>query len=323
MLENQNSDSTVSKKEWKLIEKLLQSAQNEQKTARRWGIFFKFLTFGYLFFILVVLAQKELPANPSANEHHTALVDVQGVISEAEDASADNITSGLRAAFEAEKSKSIILRINSPGGSPVQSDYVFREVLRLKEIYPEKKLYAVITDVGASGAYYIAAAADEIYANPSSIVGSIGVIMGGGFGFEGLMGKLGVERRVLKSGAHKDLLDPFSPVKEFQQQHMQSMLDGVHEEFIESVKKGRGDRLKEDSLLFSGLFWNGRDALKLGLIDAFGSAGYVAREIIKFEEVVDYTVRPSPMDAVFDRLGVKIGATIAQQVGLSNGFKID
>ena len=323
MPENQNNDSSPSRPEWKLIEKLLQSANKEQKTTRRWGIFFKFLTFAYLFFILTVLLPKDLPGGPSVSGGHTALVDVQGVISDAEDASADNIVTGLRAAFEAKESKSVVMRINSPGGSPVQSDYVFREIRRLKEQYPDKKLYAVITDVGASGAYYIAAAADEIYANPSSIVGSIGVIMGGGFGFEGLMGKLGVERRVVKSGAHKDLLDPFSPVKDFQQEHMQRMLDGVHREFIDSVKAGRGDRLKEDPDLFSGLFWNGRDALELGLVDAFGSAGYVAREIIKFEEIVDYTIRPSPVDAIFDRLGVKIGSTIAQQVGLSSWLKID
>ncbi|PCJ19026.1 MAG: signal peptide peptidase SppA [Gammaproteobacteria bacterium] len=325
MSENQNNDSNPSKPEWQLIEKLLQSAQSEKKSTRRWGIFFKLLTFSYLFFILAIFVSKQMPSAPGAgvNEGHTALVDVHGVISEAEDASADNITSGLRAAFEAENSKSIIMRINSPGGSPVQSDYVFNEIQRLKEKHPEKKLYAVITDVGASGAYYIAAAADEIYANPSSIVGSIGVIMGGGFGFEGLMGKLGVERRTVKAGAHKDLLDPFSPVKGFQQKHMQSMLDGVHEEFINSVKSGRGDRLKDDPLLFTGLFWNGRDALELGLVDAFGSAGYVAREIIEVEKIVDYTVRPSPVDAIFDRLGVSIGGTIAQQLGLSSGFKME
>ncbi len=303
-----------SDKEWKLIEKLVMSLGQEQTRARRWGIFFKLLTFAYLFFVIFLFMPKEV-GKPVVSGAHTALIDVSGVIAEDQMASADSIVSGLRHAFEAKASKSIILRINSPGGSPVQSAYVFDEVRRLRSIYPEKKLYAVITDIGASGAYYIAASADEIYVNESSLVGSIGVIMGGGFGFAKTLDKLGIERRLITAGEHKSVMDPFLPVDQFEKQHVQAMLDGVHQQFIDSVKLGRGDRIKNDPSIFSGLYWNGKDALALGLVDGFGSPGYVAREVIGYEEIVDYTIRPNPFESLMERLGAEITQSVSAVFG--------
>lgn len=301
-------------KEWQLLERMLMTSAVEQRRARRWSIFFKVLTFGYLFGVAYMLmtSDSKLPSAPTTS--HAAVIDVYGVITDGQEASADNIVAGLREAFENEAAQAIILRINSPGGSAVHSDYVFAEVKRLQALYP-KKVYAVISDIGASGGYYIAAAADEIYANPASIVGSIGVRLGGGFGFEKLMEKLGIERRMLTAGEHKALLDPFSPLKEDEVQHMQGMLDGVHQQFIARVKDGRGERLKPDPKIFSGLFWNGADAKALGLIDGFASAGAVARDKIGNEEVVDYTVRPSPMEQFLERMGVAVAEALAVKLG--------
>ena len=301
-------------KEWKLIEKMIMSLGQEQTRSRRWGIFFKLLTFTYLFFAIYLFIPKEVQA-PVINSAHTALIDIKGVIADGQEVNADNVVSGLKNAFEARASKSILLRINSPGGSPVQSAYIFNEILRLRALFPEKKLYAVITDIGASGAYYIAASADEIYANESSLVGSIGVIMGGGFGFEKALAKLGVERRLVTAGKHKSVMDPFLPVKEYEQKHVQNMLNGVHQQFINSVKLGRGDRLKDNPEMFSGLFWNGVDAKELGLIDGFGSPGYVAREIIGYEEIVDYTVRPNPFEAILGRIGSEVTRSLGALMG--------
>ncbi|MBL4607399.1 MAG: S49 family peptidase [Pseudomonadales bacterium] len=294
----------------------------EQRRARRWSVFFKLLTFGYLFGVgyLLMNGDSKLPSSPSKS--HTAVVDVYGVIADGQEASADNIVQGLREAFENDAAKAIILRINSPGGSAVHSDYVFAEIKRLQVLYP-KKLYAVISDIGASGGYYIAAAADEIYANPASIVGSIGVRLGGGFGFEKLMKKIGVERRMLTAGEHKALLDPFSPLKEGEMRHMQRMLDGVHQQFIMRVKDGRGERLKPDPKIFSGLFWNGSDAKDLGLIDGFSSAGAVARDKIGVEEIVDYTVRPSPVEQLMERMGVAVAEALAMRLGVGSHRSIE
>ena len=302
-------------KEWQLLEKMLMTSAVEQRRARRWSVFFKVLTFSYLFGVayLIMTGDSKLPSAPV--NPHAAVIDVYGVIADGQEASADNIVTGLREAFENEAAEAIILRINSPGGSAVHSDYVFAEVKRLQALHP-KKVYAVISDIGASGGYYIAAAADEIYANPASIVGSIGVRLGGGFGFEKLMEKLGVERRMLTAGEHKALLDPFSPLKEDEMQHMQTMLDGVHQQFIARVKDGRGERLKPDPKIFSGLFWNGVDAKALGLIDGFASAGVVARDKIGNEEVVDYTVRPTPMEQLLQRMGVAVAEVLAVKLGI-------
>src|SRR5690554_440501 len=222
-------------RDWKLIEKLVMSLQSEQRRSRRWGIFFKFLTFGYLFALLFMIQSPMGGSMDAVTGQHTALVEVTGPISADELASADNLVGSLRAAFEAEKSKAVVLRINSPGGSPVQSGYVYDEIKRLRQEYPDKKLYAVISDIGASGAYYIAAAADEIYANRASLVGSIGVVAGG-FGFTGLMEKLGVDRRLYTAGENKAFLDPFSPEREGDVAFWQGVLENTHNQFGEAVR---------------------------------------------------------------------------------------
>ncbi|KZX72197.1 peptidase S49, partial [Oleiphilus sp. HI0009] len=254
-------------KEWKLIEKTVATLGVEQRRTRRWGIFFKLLTFAYLFILLGMMANGLSPSGMQVDsENYTALIDVRGVIADQEDASADVIVTGLRSAFEAEGAKAVILRINSPGGSPVQSGYVYDEIKRLRGLYPEKKLYAVITDLGASGAYYMAAAADEIYADKASLVGSIGVTAAG-FGFVDLIDEYGVERRTYTSGEHKAFLDPFSEEDPEEVAFWKTVLTSTHQQFIDKVKEGRGDRLVENDKLFSGLIWNGEQALELGLID--------------------------------------------------------
>lgn len=307
-------------KEWRLIEKLVMSLQAEQKRDRRWRIFFRLLGFGYLLLMLVLFYPTRMgtTTDTGITTEHTALVDVKGVIANDAEANADSLSTALRKAFEAEHSKAVLLRINSPGGSPVQSNYVYREIRRLKDKHPEKKVYAVITDMGASGAYYIAAAADEIYVDPSSIVGSIGVIMAG-FGFTDAIDKLGIERRVLTSGDNKALLDPFAPMKDEEKEHFQAMLDTVHDEFIQAVKAGRGDRLQSDEHpeLFSGLVWSGSKAVELGLADGFGSPGSVAREIIEVDKIVDYTVVPNPFERWFQGFGVSVGKGLGQALGLN------
>ncbi|MEN8668201.1 MAG: S49 family peptidase, partial [Ketobacter sp.] len=251
----------------------------------------------------------------TASEPHVGLVDLKGMIMDDSEASADRLVSGLRDAFEAEHSKGVILRVNSPGGSPVQSGLVYREVQRLKQLHPEKKVYAVITDIGASGAYYISASADEIYADPASLVGSIGVVSDG-FGFVGVMEKLGVERRVYTSGTNKAMLDPFQPEDPKQKEFFSSILSDVHQQFIDAVKEGRGDRIKDDDIVFSGLFWSGRQALELGLVDGLASPGQVAREIIGQEEIVDYTPRVSPLQAFTSRLGVSMADRLMATLGI-------
>jgi len=297
-------------RDWKLIEKLVMSLQSEQRKSRRWGIFFKFLTFAYLFALFMVIQFPGAGSLDSASGKHSAVIDVSGTIAADELASADNIVGGLRRAFEDENAVAVIMRINSPGGSPVQSGYVYDEMMRLKEKYPEKKLYAVISDVGASGAYYMAAAADEIYADKASLVGSIGVVAGG-FGFTGAMEKLGIDRRLYTAGDNKAFLDPFSPENESEVDFWQDVLETTHKQFIESVREGRGDRLVEDDRLFSGLVWSGEQALELGLIDGLGSTSHVARQVVGQEELVDYSHRKSPLQDIVDQFGVSIGSGIA------------
>ncbi|MBZ2187712.1 S49 family peptidase [Alcanivorax sp. JB21] len=308
-----------SNREWQLIEKVVMSMQDEQRKQRRWSIFFRMATLGYLFLILILFLPMRMGTGgfTAPTQAHTAMVDVSGIIADGAEASADALTSGLRRAFEAEFSQAVMLRINSPGGSPVQSAYVYNEIRRLKGEYPDKKVYAVITDVGASGAYYIAAAADEIYVDPSSIVGSIGVIMAG-FGFTEALEKLGVERRVLTSGDNKAIMDPFGPVEADQQAHIQRLLDGVHAQFVAAVREGRGERLKEADHpeLFSGLIWTGEEAVQLGLADGTGSPGNVARDVIGAEEIVDYSVLPHPFERFLRGFGVSIGRGIGQVMGV-------
>lgn len=302
-----------SRRDWKLIEKLVMSLQSEQRKSRRWGIFFKILTFLYLFAILLMFKFPFSSSLDSATKDHTAIIEVNGPIASDADASADNIVGAMREAFENERSRAVLLRINSPGGSPVQSGYIYDEITRLREKHPDKKLYAVISDIGASGAYYIAAAADEIYADKASLVGSIGVVSGG-FGFTGVMDKLGVERRLYTAGENKAFLDPFSPESASEVNFWESVLATTHAQFIEQVKAGRGDRLADDERLFSGLIWTGEQALELGLVDGLGSSSYVAREIVGQEVLVDYSRRGSPFKELLDQFGVSVGSGIVDQI---------
>ncbi|WP_027856061.1 S49 family peptidase [Marinobacterium jannaschii] len=304
-------------KEWKLLEKLLSGLYTEQRRSRRWGIFFKALTFVYLFALLGLFWSSSELTTDAKPEAHVAVVEIRGAIADNQDANADTIIWALRDAFEADSSKAVLLRINSPGGSPVQSGYVFDEVKRLRALYPDKKVYAVITDIGASGAYYIAASADEIYADKASLVGSIGVVAGG-FGYVDLMNKLGVERRLYTAGEHKAFLDPFSPPNKDESVLWQQVLNTTHQQFIEQVKIGRGDRLKDDPKLFSGLVWTGEQAVELGLIDGLGSSSYVARELVGVDELVSYMPSPSPWEQIADELGVSFARTISTQLGLGS-----
>jgi protease-4 len=292
-----------------LLERLAFAALTEQRRARRWGIFFKLFFAAYLVLILV-LAQSDSWSGKALTTSHTALIDVEGVISADSLANADNVISGLRAAFENKSTQGIVLRANSPGGSPVQAGYINDEIRRLRAKYPRTPIYAVIGDMCASGCYYVVAAADKIYADKASIVGSIGVLMNG-FGFVDTMKKVGVERRLMTAGEHKGFLDPFGPVKPAEAKHAQQMLDEIHRQFIETIRQGRGGALKETRDMFSGLFWTGEEAIKMGLVDSLGGASYVAREVIGAEEIVDYTYREN----VFDRFARRLGTAMAQTIG--------
>lgn len=292
-----------------LLERLAFASLNEQRKARRWGIFFKLFFVVYLLVVLV-LAQSDRWGGKALATRYTALVDLEGVIEGEAAASADNVITGLRSAFESKATVGVVLRANSPGGSPVQAAYIYDEIKRLRAKHPKIPLYAVISDVCASGCYYAVAAADKIYADRSSIVGSIGVLMNG-FGFVDTMKRLGIERRLLTAGEHKGFLDPFSPMKPEERRHALKLLGQVHEQFIARVREGRGAALKETRDMFSGLFWTGEEARRMGLVDEFGSAGFVAREVIGAEEVVDFTQRES----IFDRFTRRLGAAIAQSLG--------
>jgi len=298
-----------------LISNIAMAAIVEQRRARRWGIFFKLILAGYVLLFLLLYVPFDMGSETIGDGKHAALVDIEGVISSDSDANADYIVKGLRSAFEDEDTAGIILRINSPGGSPVQAGYVNDEITRLRGLYPDIPLYAVITDICASGGYYIAAAADQIYANESSVVGSIGVIMSG-FGFVDTIEKLGIERRLMHAGKNKGFLDPFSPLKTDEVEHVDLLLEQVYQQFIDVVKTGRGDRLQDDEKIFSGLIWTGKQSLELGLIDGLGSAGYVAREVIGVEEIIDFTHR----DNYLDRFAKQLGATIART--LSSQFEL-
>jgi protease-4 len=309
-------------REWQLLEKITLASVEEQKKARRWSIFFKLLTFAYLVVILVMVTSPS-KGGKSASEtstEHLAIVELKGEIADSTDANADDLISSLTDAFEAKNSKAVVLRINSPGGSPVQSAYVYDAIKQLRIKYPNKKLYAVITDLGASGAYYIASAADQIYVSPASLVGSIGVVMQG-FGLQELTKKLGVEDRTMTAGQHKAVLNPFKPVSAEEKAHVQKMLDTIHQQFISAVKQGRGQRLKEDPQIFSGLFWTGQQAVELGLADGFGSVKTI-NKLIATDEQVDYTKSKNPMDNLIRKLGVSMGETIATKLNLSDELKV-
>jgi protease-4 len=289
-----------------LLERLAHELLRDRRSDRRWRIVFRLLWLG-VFIALAwgLMAQK---VHPVPNGPHTALIDVRGEIAADTNASADSIDDALKAAFEDDNAKAIVLRFNSPGGSPVQAGIINDEIRRLKALH-HKKVYAVVEDTCASGAYYIAVAADDIYVDKASIVGSIGVLMDG-FGFTGAMDKLGIERRLLTAGANKGMLDPFSPVKPQQQAYAQAMLDQIHAQFIRVVREGRGSRLKETPDTFSGLFWDGEDAVRQGLADGFGNLDYVARDVVHAEEVVDYSPRENVAERLAKRFGAAMGAGV-------------
>ena len=294
------------------LEKLAFASLNEQKATRRWKTFVR-LSWLAFFLVLVWIALHRGAPVSSASTPHTAVVEIKGEIATGADASAEFVNAALRAAFEDEGSKAVVLLINSPGGSPVQAGMMNDEILRLKAKH-KKPVYAVVEETCASAAYYIAVSADKIYVDKASVVGSIGVLMDG-FGFTGLMEKLGVERRLMTAGENKGFLDPFSPQSDKQRAFAQSMLDQIHQQFIGVVKAGRGKRLKETPEMFSGLFWSGQQAVELGLADQLGNLDYVAREVVKAEEIVDYTRREN----VAERLAKKFGASMGE--GAMKAFK--
>lgn len=294
------------------LEKLVFATLNEQKSTRRWKTFVRLSWLLFFVVLLWMALQRGTPAI-DASVPHTAVIEIKGEIAQGADASAEFVNAALRTAFEDEGSKAIVLLINSPGGSPVQAGMMNDEILRLKAKH-KKPVYAVVEETCASAAYYIAVSADQIFVDKASIVGSIGVLMDG-FGFTGLMDKLGVERRLLTAGENKGFLDPFSPQSDKQRAFAQSMLDQIHQQFITVVKNGRGNRLKETPEMFSGLFWSGQQAVELGLADQLGNLDYVAREVVKVEEIIDYTRR----DNVAERLAKKFGAAMGE--GAMKAFK--
>ncbi len=299
-----------------LIRELALESVREKRRARRWGIFFKLLLAAYLL-ALLFLANPDLQRSTHMDaDEYTALIEVKGVISADSEARADYVVTGLREAYEDDKVKGIIVRINSPGGSPVQSGYIFDEIRRLREKHEDIPVYAVVTDMCASGGYYIAAAADQIYVDKASIVGSIGVLMNG-FGFEEAMEELGIERRLMTAGEHKAILDPFSPLEEFDKQHIQQLLNKIHQQFISAVKEGRGDRLQHNDKLFSGLFWTGEESVELGLADGLGGSSYVARELIGAEEIVDFTRSEDVLDRFIKKLGAGAASMLMGGAGPS------
>ncbi len=289
-----------------VIERLASEGLREMQRARRWGIFFKLLTLLLLFSALVLIAGTLSESARGCLDKCTALVEMRGELDADGPVSADNVMAGLQAAFKSKGTQGVVLRINSPGGSPVQAGKINDEIRRLRAIYPGTPLYAVVEEVCASGAYYVAVAADKIYVDKASLIGSIGVIIDG-FGFVGAMDKLGIERRAITAGANKAFLDPFSPLTAPQRDYAQQMIEEVHQQFIAAVKAGRGTRLKESPELFSGLVWNGARGVDLGLADGLGSIDYVAREVIKAEDVVDFTVKEN----LTERLTRRFGAALA------------
>lgn len=315
--ENTSPNHQPSGKEWQILEKAVLASVEEQRRARRWGIFFKFLTFAYILFILLLMMKGCQTASTDSSAtagSHLAIVDIVGTIaSDSQSVNSADTVKSLKKAFENKSSKAVVLNINSPGGSPVQSDEIWQEIQYLKSVHKDKKLYAVIGDTGASGAYYIASAADEIIVNPSSLVGSIGVIMPN-YGVNGLMQKLGVEDRTMTSGDNKALLSMTQPVDVAQKAHVQNVLDNVHKHFIDAVKKGRGTKLKsQDPAIFSGLFWTGDQAVALGIADRIGSLNTLKREL-KTDKTVNYTIQYSPFDSVLNRMGSSVGQGIASAI---------
>ncbi len=288
-----------------LAEQFARAYLTDRRSERRWRIFFRL---SWLLFVIAVVYGVVVSRNKvtAPTGPHTALIEVRGEIADGAEASAENLVPGIKNAFEDAGARAVVVRINSPGGSPVQAGIINDEIRRLKKLH-NKKVYAVVEETCASGAYYIAVATDEIYVDKASIVGSIGVLMDS-FGASGLLEKLGVERRLLTAGENKGIGDPFSPLQPKQRAYLQTMLDQIHQQFIKVVREGRGKRLKETPETFSGLFWNGQQALEMGLADHLGNLDYVAREVIKAEEVVDYTPKENVAERLAKRFGASIGA---------------
>ncbi|WP_201502315.1 signal peptide peptidase SppA [Psychrobacter cibarius] len=313
--------SQPSGQEWRLLENTLLASVVEQRRARRWSIFFKLLTFGYILLIFLTLGRSCSSSAPTGldgvdtSKPHLAVVELQGVISSGDVANAYDVNEALTRAFENSNSKAVALDINSPGGSPVQSDEIWQTMMDLRKEYPDKKLYAVIGDMGASGAYYIASAADEIYVNPSSLVGSIGVIMPS-YNIKGLLDKVGVEDRTITAGEYKDILSLSRPLTDYEEKHVEKVLDNTHKHFINAVKEGRGDRLKnpEQNKLFSGLFWTGEQSIELGLADKKGSIASLEKQL-ELDNVINYSPT-DPFQLFMDRFAVKLGAGIGSSVSL-------
>jgi protease-4 len=288
----------------------------EQRRARRWKIFFRLLFAAYIAAAAYLMLKDADPERAIVAQRHVAVVDVRGEIASGSSkaASADHIIKGLRAAFDAENAVAVVLRINSPGGSPVQSAQVYRAIQRLKAEHPNRPVYAVAEDIAASGAYYIAAAADKIYADPSSLVGSVGVIMGG-FGFSGVMDKVGIERRVYTAGEHKAFMDPFSQENPDTIAHAQTLLADIHKEFIDAVRKGRGDRVKgTDEEVFNGLIWTGNQALEIGLIDGLGSVREIAMEEFGVDKLISYSHSPNPLERLADRMAASFSGEVKESL---------
>jgi protease-4 len=302
--------------EHRIIEQLATAGLREQTRARRWGIFFKLLTFGFLFVALFTAIGAFTESQRACLDKCTAQVELRGELDADGPASAENVMAGLQAAFKNKGTQGVVLRINSPGGSPVQAGEINDEIRRLRALYPAIPIYAVVEEMCASGAYYVAVAADRIYVDKASLIGSIGVIIDS-FGFVGAMDKLGIERRAITAGENKDFLDPFAPLTPQQRDYAQKMLDEIHQQFIAVVKAGRGDRLKESPEIFSGLVWNGSRGVDLGLADGLGSVNYVAREVIKAEDVVDFTVKENIGERFARKFGASLGRSLGAVIGRS------
>lgn len=298
--------------ERQVLEKVAMASIAEQRAKRRWGIFFKCATLVYFFVVLMIFMDWGGADKISDHGKHTALINVRGVIDSTGEASADKIVGALQSAFEDKSTAGVVMRINSPGGSPVQAGIVYDEIVRLRAKHPKIPLYAVVEDICASGGYYIASAADKIFVDKASIVGSIGVLMDG-FGFTGTMEKLGVERRLLTAGVNKGFLDPFSPQDAKQRDHAKVLLAEIHRQFIDVVRKGRGARLHETPDIFSGLMWTGSQSIDLGLADGLGTVDFVARDVIKVTNVIDYSVKEN----IAERFAKKIGAEVSDHLKMS------
>ncbi|MDF1757916.1 MAG: S49 family peptidase [Legionellaceae bacterium] len=316
---NQQSASDTSNPQ-EIINQIVLEHFKEQNRKRRWRWVRRILVTLVIIFLVVAFNYGRVEDTATKNKPHVGIIDIKGEINSSQVVSSDSLMKSLTSAYESKGLKALILRIDSPGGSPVQADYMFNALRYFRDKYPDVKTYSVCVDMCASAAYYVASAADEIYANPSSLVGSIGVVYNG-FGFVEAMEKLGVSRRLKTSGSNKGFMDQFSPVKLEQEKDLMVMLDLIHNQFIKQVKLGRGSRLKINDETFSGLIWTGEQAREMGLIDGFASSGQLARDIIKIESLVDYTEKHSVIDQFADKLGSSIVHQLPQAIGIKQGIK--